>query len=73
MSERSCPECGGLLSEFPTGDCTNPHVPEPDKKPRRKFIICGLTMKAFEILEGKVFIEFRGNPPRFPIYVTEEK
>jgi len=23
-----CKECGGLLSEFPVGDCTNPHVDE---------------------------------------------
>lgn len=33
-----CKECGGLLSEFPLGNCTNPHVETPtDKSPPREF------------------------------------
>lgn len=34
MSE--CKECGGLLGEFPLGNCTNPHIETTtDKSPRR--------------------------------------
>lgn len=28
-SNDKCPECNGLMSEFPFGDCTTPHVIEP--------------------------------------------
>jgi hypothetical protein len=37
----------------------------------RRFVIDGITLQAFEQKEGKIFIEFRGEPPRFPIFVQE--
>lgn len=39
----------------------------------REFVICGITHRAFEIIKGKMFVEFRGEPPKLPIYVSETK
>lgn len=38
----------------------------------RRFVIDGITLQAFEVLKDKIFIEFRGEPPRFPISVTQD-
>lgn len=37
----------------------------------RTFVIDAFTLQAFELKEGKIFVEFRGVPPRMPIYVQE--
>ena len=38
----------------------------------REFVICSKTMKAFEIEAGKIFVEYRGEPPQNPIHVIEK-
>lgn len=55
MSE--CRECGGLLKEFPLGNCTNPHVETPtDKSPQPIWV------------DGNTIIR-HGNGPWCPIGV----
>lgn len=37
-----CKECGGLLAEFPIGDCTTPHVDTNPKAPREFWVSPGV-------------------------------
>jgi hypothetical protein len=37
----------------------------------REFIIDGKDKRVFEIESGKIFVEYRGKKPEWPIYVIE--
>ena len=44
---------------------------KPEPMPRR-FVIDSISLQAFEIQGGGIFVEYRGTPPRNPIYVTQD-